>query len=91
MPLLTPGSTTGRYIVRSEDPKTLADFIDEAKADPELELADTIGPAGAPHTAVYVLPHEKAQTLQQRFEASQPGRLFIERDRPLTLFGNGVQ
>jgi hypothetical protein len=90
MPLLTPGSATGRYIVRSEDPRALADFIEDAKADPELELVDTIGPAGAPHTAVFVMPHEKAQALQRR-EASNPHRLIIERDRPLSLFGNGAK
>jgi hypothetical protein len=90
MPLLTPGSPTGRYIIRSEDPKTLADFIEEAKSDTTLELVDLIGPAGAPHTAVFVMPHERAKALQQRFEASKPGRLIIERDRPLSLFENGT-
>ena len=86
MPLLSKGSGKGRYIVRSEDTKHLADFIDESKSDPELELVDLIGPAGAPHTAVFVIPHEKAAALEQRFGKS---RLIIERDRPLSLFENG--
>lgn len=89
MPLLTPGSPTGRYIVHSEDPKALADFIDAAKSDPDMELVDTIGPAGTPHTAVFVMPHEKAEALQQ-IEAAKPSRLIIERDRPLSLFGDGI-
>jgi hypothetical protein len=90
MPLLTPGSATGRYIVRSEDPKTLADFLEEAKSDEALELVDLIGPAGAPHTAVFVMPHERAKALQQRFEASKSSRLIIEPDRPLSMFGSGT-
>ncbi|HYD94056.1 MAG TPA: hypothetical protein VEC01_01930 [Noviherbaspirillum sp.] len=88
MPLLTPGSGKGRYIVRAEDPKKLAEFIFESEADPELELADLIGPAGAPHTAVFLMPHEKAKALQERFCTSSD-RLIIERDRPLSLFENG--
>jgi len=88
MPLFSKGSGRGRYIVRAEDPKHLADFIDEAQSDPELELVDLIGPAGVPHTAVFVIPHEKAAALEQRFGKS-PIRLIIERDRPLSLFENG--
>lgn len=90
MPMLTPGPATGRYIIRSENPQVLARFIDEARADPELELADTIGPPGAPHTAVFIMSDEKAQALQQRFTAPDPNRLIIERDRPLSLFENGA-
>ena len=88
MPLLSPGSGRGRYIVRSEEPKHLADFIDKAQSDPDLELVDLIGPAGAPHTAVFVIPHEKAAVLEQEFGQS-PTPLIIERDRPLSLFENG--
>jgi hypothetical protein len=90
MPLLTPGSARGRYIVRSDDPQVLADFIEQARTDPELELADIIGPPGAPHTAVFDMPHEKAQALQQRFAAPNANRLIIERDRPLSLSENGA-
>lgn len=89
MPLLTPGSPAGRYIVHSEDPATLVNFIQEAKSDQALELVELIGPAGTPHTAVFVMPHERAKALQQRFEALQTGRLTIERDRPLSLFESG--
>jgi hypothetical protein len=90
MPMLTPGPEKGRYIVRSEHPQALADFIEQARTDPELELADTIGPPGAPHTAVFVMPHTKAQALQQRFAAPNADRLIIERDRPLSLFEDGA-
>jgi hypothetical protein len=90
MPLLTPGPDKGRYIIHSDDPQAVANFIEQARADSELELADTIGPPGAPHTAVFVMPHEKAQALQQQFAAPNANnRLIIERDRPLSLFENG--
>lgn len=84
MPLQTPHGGKDRYIVRSEDSSLLADFIDETTTDPELELVDTVGPVGAPHTAVFLMPHEKAQALQQRYGESN--RIIIERDRPLSLF-----
>lgn len=84
MPLQTLDDGKGRYIVRSEDPRLLAEFIDEAKIDPELELVDTIGPVGAPHTAVFLMQDEKARALQQRYGESN--QIIIERDRPLSLF-----
>jgi hypothetical protein len=84
MPLQTPHGDKDRYIVRSGDSSLLADFIDETTTDPELELVDTIGPVGAPHTAVFLMPDEKARALQQRYGESK--RIIIERDRPLSLF-----
>ena len=84
MPLQRSDGSKDRYIVRSEDARLLADFIDEATTDPELELVETIGPVGVPHTAVFFMPHEKARALQQRYGESN--RVIIERDRPLSLF-----
>jgi hypothetical protein len=84
MLLQTSDGSKDRYIVRSEDARLLADFIDEAKTDSELELVETIGPVGVPHTAVFLMPHEKARALQQRYGESN--RVIIERDRPLSLF-----
>lgn len=80
------GSGAGRYIVRSEDPAQLAQFIQTVAADPEMELVDAIGPAGHSHTVVVAMSHEKASALMQHFGTSTS--LKIEPDRPLSLFEN---
>jgi hypothetical protein len=86
------GPERGRYIVRSDDPGKLAEFLDSIAGEPGTEVADLIGPVGAPHTAVVVMSHEKAAALEQRFRASgtsgTSNQLTIEPDRPLSLFGD---
>ena len=78
-----PGS--GRYIVSCKDPGKLGQFIQSSYQDPALQLIDTMGPVGAPHTAVYEMAHTKAADLQRLF--SQAGELTIEPDQPLSMFG----
>jgi len=74
-----------RYIVRAHaEGTTLADFLATIDNDPGLELVDTIGPPGMPHTAVIAVPPELAPCFEQRFGNSP--HLLIERDRPLSLF-----
>ena len=74
-----------RYIVRARaEGSTLNDFLISIQGDPELELVDTIGPQGQPHTAVVAVTPEQALSFEQRFRNSQ--HLMIERDRPLSLF-----
>jgi len=80
-----PKSGMARYIVRSEDVGQLVEFLNDVKEDPNMELLDTIGPSGKPHTAVVVMNDEKATSLEQRFRASK-NQLKIEPDRPLSLF-----
>ena len=75
-----------RYIIRSEDAKQLAELIDKIAQDPSIDLLDVIGPAGNPHTAVAAMPHDKARALEHDFSASK--KMFIEPDRPLSLFEN---
>lgn len=82
---MTSGSDTGRYIVRANDPKQLTAFIDDIGRDTGIELLDTIGPAGEPHTVVVAMSQEKAKVLEQHFRNSN--QLTIEPDRPLSLFG----
>ena len=78
-----PGS--GRYIVSSVDTGKLSQFIQSSYQDTGLKLIDTLGPIGAPHTAVYDMAHDKAAELQRRF--TQSGDLTIEPDQPLSMFG----
>jgi hypothetical protein len=78
-----PGS--GRYIVSGNDPDRLSQFIQSGYQDPALQLIDTMGPVGAPHTAVYEMAHAKAAELQRLF--MQSGELKIEPDQPLSMFG----
>jgi len=77
-----------RYIVRTREedgaPSALSDFLSTIEGDPDIELVDTIGPPGRPHTAVIALNPEQALALQQRLRNSQ--HLMIEPDRPLSLF-----
>ena len=93
MPTLNSPSPTGRYIVRSEDPVRLNDFIKTVNTDPQIELVDTIGPSGSPHTAVVTMSHDTARALQERFSNTKDSKkLIIEPDRPLSLFdGDGTQ
>ena len=74
-----------RFIVRQRaEGGTLADFLTAIQGDPTLELVDTIGPAGRPHTAVVATAAQYAAAFEQRFLTSP--NLMIERDRPLSLF-----
>lgn len=79
------GPGRGRYLIIANDTQRLQRFIADAQADPELDLIETIGPTGAPHTTVYEMTHNKAGALEQGFQAE--GALRIEPDRPLSLFG----
>ncbi len=85
MPVIQRGPGRGRYLVSCTDSARLSRFVADARADPDLRLLDTLGPPGAPHTAVYDMAHDSAARLQQSFAAS--GELRIEPDRPLSLFG----
>jgi hypothetical protein len=85
MPTLQEEPNHGRYLIIANDSHRLQRFIADARKDPELSLIDTIGPTGAPHTAVCDMAHKKAAALQHDFQAE--GVLRIEPDRPLSLFG----
>jgi hypothetical protein len=85
MPSIPAGSDKGRYIIRSrDDAKPLAEFLSSVDDDPAIDLVDTIGPQGQPHTVVVEMSHEKALSLEQRFRNTN--QLVIEPDRPLSLF-----
>ena len=85
MPPLPTGPGKGRYIIRSRnDDKSLADFLLDAGKDPAIEVIDTIGPAGKPHTIVAEMSADTARSLEQRFNSTN--QLIIEPDRPLSLF-----
>ena len=74
-----------RFIVRARaEGSTLNDFLTIIRDDQHLELIDTIGPQGHPHTAVVATASEHAPAFEQRFRNSP--ELMIERDRPLSLF-----
>ena len=74
-----------RFIVRARaEGSTLNDFLTIIGDDLQLELVDTIGPQGHPHTAVIATATEHAPAFEQRFRNSP--ELMIERDRPLSLF-----
>lgn len=74
-----------RFIVRTRaEGGTLAEFLTELRTDPALELVDTIGPPGQPHTAVVATSADHAPAFEQRFRNSP--HIMIERDRPLSLF-----
>lgn len=79
------GPGRGRYLISCTDSTRLNQFLSDALANPELQLLQTIGPPGAPHTAVYDMPHDTAAQLERQFIASS--HLKIEPDRPLSLFG----
>lgn len=84
MPVIQGGPGRGRYLVTCADSGRLSRFVADARSNPELQLLDTVGPTGAPHTAVYEMAHDMAAQLQKHFAAS--GELNIEPDRPLSLF-----
>ena len=74
-----------QYIVRGrEDDAALSDFLFSLQEQPEIELVDTFGPEGRPHTAVVAIDTDQASAFEQRFIHSP--HLMIERDRPLSLF-----
>ncbi len=74
-----------RFIVRARaEGSALGDFLTMIGNDQQLELVDTIGPPGHPHTAVIATAPEHAPAFEQRFKTSP--ELMIERDRPLSLF-----
>lgn len=85
MSSIPPGSMRGRYIIRASDTNKLAEFIANLDAEKGIDLLDTIGPAGQPHTAVVETSHDMATSLAQQFRLSN--QLTIEPDRPLSLFG----
>lgn len=85
MRAIEDGPGSGRYIVSCNDPGKLSQFIQSSYQDPSLQLIDTMGPVGAPHTAVYEMAHAKAAELQRLF--TQSGELRIEPDQPLSMFG----
>ena len=78
-------SERARYIVRARDdnPAALAAFLAGVGADPDIDVVDTIGPQGRPHTAVVAIAPDKALAFERRFQNSN--QLSIERDRPLSL------
>lgn len=86
---MSPQTTTQpgkqRYMVRAlgDDPAALAQFLASVDSEPDIELVDTIGPTGRPHTAVVEITPDKALSLERRFQQSK--QLLIERDRPLSL------
>ncbi len=86
MATIQDGPGRGRYLVSCTDGAKLAGFVSETRSNPELQLIDTIGPQGAPHTAVYEMAHATAAQLEQRFAAE--GTLKIEPDRPLSMFAS---
>lgn len=74
---------TARYIVRARsDDAALAAFIAALGAQPAVRLVDTVGPQGAPHTAVVETDPDTAEQLRRR----NLNQLTIEPDQPLSLF-----
>lgn len=72
-----------RYIVRARGQgSALADFLGSLQGDPALELVDTIGPQGSPHTAIVAIAPALAPAFEQRLRTSP--HLMIERDQPLS-------
>lgn len=87
-PIQPPRQAVARFIIRSDDHGQLAEFIKNANDDPDIEMIDSIGPAGQPHTVVVAMSAEKASSLEQRFRNA--AHLKIEPDRPLSLFGDAT-
>ncbi len=76
---------TIRFIIRARsEGDALALFIASVQDDPALELVDTIGPQGSPHTAVVAVAAALAPAFEQRLRNSP--HLMIERDQPLSPF-----
>lgn len=76
-----------RFIVRAHDEASalsaLSTLLASLEGHPDIELVDTIGPPGRPHTAVLAVWPEYASALEQRVR--QLPQLIIEPDRPLSL------
>ena len=84
MPILQGGPGRGRYLVSCNDSGKLSNFVSGASGNPDLRLLDTVGPPGAPHTALFDMSHDKAAELQRHFAAG--GDMKIEPDQPLSMF-----
>lgn len=79
------GPAKPRYIIRAKGALApLAAFIESIRGDPDIELVDSIGPAGQVHTAVVEVNAAMALQFERRFIHSD--ELMIERDQPLSLF-----
>ena len=92
---MTQASTApgkARYLVHGACGSSLADFLALAETDPDITVADLIGPRGQPHTAVLEITAETAQRLQRQFRhAGTPShQLTIEPDRPLSMYDSGA-
>lgn len=74
-----------RYLVSAEQASALTRVIDHVKADPALQLLDTIGPQQQPHTLVVDMNEEQAARLRKKF--SKLRGLSIEPDQPLSPLG----
>jgi hypothetical protein len=86
MPVIQGRPGRGRYLISCSDTRQLGDFMAGHHSDSDLRLLDTVGPPGAPHTAVFDMSHAKAAELQTHFAAG--GNLKIEPDQPLSMFGD---
>ena len=60
MKALEENTGSGRYLISCLNPDKLNEFISSGYQDPTLQLIDTVGPVGLPHTAVYEMSHSKA-------------------------------
>ena len=82
-----------RYIVRAHDDASalfaLSTLLASLEGDPHIELVDTIGPPGQPHTAVLAVWPEHLHLLEERVR--QTSQLIIEPDRPLSLSAQSGQ
>jgi subtilisin len=86
-PAIDPVECSQRFLVRSEEPKCLDEFINMIEDDSGALLLDEIGPLDKPHTLVVAMGQEYAAALKQRFA----GRIIIEPDRPLSNFSDSSQ
>jgi hypothetical protein len=84
MQTLEENAGSGRYVISCVNPDKLNEFISSGYHDPALQLIDTVGPIGFPHTAVYEMAHAKAAQLKQLFGTI--GDLKIEADQSLSMF-----
>ncbi len=73
-----------RYIIRTRnEAAALAAFLDSISTDPDIVVADRIGPAGQEHTAVLDVADRIAPQFEELLGDSE--QLMIERDRPLSM------
>lgn len=73
-----------RFLVHSNDPARLREFMDNITDIPDIDLIDAIGPEGLPHTLVVAMHPDTAQALAAKLTPTS--QLTIEPDRPLNLF-----